>query len=38
MVGIDERFCKGCMRCVEVCPETKKGKALTMAAGQEGAN
>jgi pyruvate ferredoxin oxidoreductase gamma subunit len=29
MVGIDEHFCKGCMRCVEVCPETKKGKALT---------
>ncbi len=29
MVGIDERFCKGCMRCVEVCPQTKKGKALT---------
>jgi pyruvate ferredoxin oxidoreductase gamma subunit len=28
MVGIDDRFCKGCMRCVEVCPETKKGKAL----------
>jgi pyruvate ferredoxin oxidoreductase gamma subunit len=31
MVGIDDRFCKGCMRCVEVCPETKKGKALTWA-------
>lgn len=29
MVGIDERFCKGCMRCVEVCPPTKKGTALT---------
>lgn len=29
MTGIDDRFCKGCMRCVEVCPETKKGKALT---------
>ena len=29
MIGIDERFCKGCMRCVEVCPETKKGKALS---------
>lgn len=29
MVGIDDAFCKGCMRCVEVCPETKKGKALT---------
>jgi pyruvate ferredoxin oxidoreductase gamma subunit len=31
MVGIDDRFCKGCMRCVEVCPETKKGKALSIA-------
>jgi pyruvate ferredoxin oxidoreductase gamma subunit len=31
MVGIDDRFCKGCMRCVEVCPQTKKGKALTWA-------
>lgn len=30
MVGIDDLFCKGCMRCVEVCPETKKGKALTL--------
>jgi pyruvate ferredoxin oxidoreductase gamma subunit len=30
MEGIDDRFCKGCMRCVEVCPETKKGKALTL--------
>jgi pyruvate ferredoxin oxidoreductase gamma subunit len=29
MVGVDDRFCKGCMRCVEVCPETKRGKALT---------
>jgi pyruvate ferredoxin oxidoreductase gamma subunit len=29
MLGIDEKFCKGCMRCVEVCPDTKKGKALT---------
>jgi len=29
MKGIDDRFCKGCMRCVEACPETKKGKALT---------
>lgn len=28
MEGIDESFCKGCMRCVEVCPETKRGKAL----------
>lgn len=31
MTGIDERFCKGCMRCVEVCPETKKGHALSFA-------
>lgn len=31
MVGIDPAFCKGCMRCVEVCPETKRGKALAMA-------
>ncbi len=31
MEGIDEAFCKGCMRCVEVCPDTKKGKALTVA-------
>lgn len=29
MIGIDERFCKGCMRCVEACPSTKTGKALT---------
>jgi|CXWL01.1.fsa_nt_gi pyruvate ferredoxin oxidoreductase gamma subunit len=33
MQGIDERFCKGCMRCVEVCPETKKGKALLSSNG-----
>lgn len=32
MQGVDERFCKGCMRCVEVCPETKKGKGLSAAA------
>ncbi|MHC4063296.1 MAG: 2-oxoacid:acceptor oxidoreductase family protein [Planctomycetota bacterium] len=30
MVGIDAPFCKGCMRCVEVCPQTKKGKALIL--------
>jgi pyruvate ferredoxin oxidoreductase gamma subunit len=29
MQGIDELYCKGCMRCVEVCPSTKKGRALT---------
>lgn len=28
MVGIDPAFCKGCMRCVEVCPPTRGGKAL----------
>jgi len=32
MTGIDDRFCKGCMRCVEVCPDTKRGKALTFGA------
>ncbi|TWT43766.1 pyruvate flavodoxin oxidoreductase subunit delta [Phycisphaerae bacterium RAS1] len=30
MVGIDEAYCKGCMRCVEACPTTKKGHALTV--------
>jgi pyruvate ferredoxin oxidoreductase gamma subunit len=29
VTGVDYAFCKGCMRCVEVCPQTKKGKALT---------
>lgn len=33
MSGIDTTFCKGCMRCVEVCPDTKKGKALRMPEG-----
>ena len=28
MAGIDLTYCKACMRCVAVCPETKKGKAL----------
>jgi pyruvate ferredoxin oxidoreductase gamma subunit len=28
MLGIDEEYCKGCMRCVAICPSTKKGKAL----------
>lgn len=28
MAGIDLNYCKGCMRCVAVCPTTKKGKAL----------
>lgn len=28
MTGINVLYCKGCMRCVEVCPETKRGKAL----------
>ncbi len=35
MAGIDLSYCKGCMRCVAVCPETKKGKALKDPA-QEG--
>jgi pyruvate ferredoxin oxidoreductase gamma subunit len=30
MVGIDDAFCKGCMRCVEVCPPNKKGHALSV--------
>ncbi|HEY3244390.1 MAG TPA: 2-oxoacid:acceptor oxidoreductase family protein [Phycisphaerae bacterium] len=30
MVGIDDAFCKGCMRCVEVCPPSKKGHALSV--------
>ena len=29
MIGINAAFCKACMRCVAVCPPTKKGKALT---------
>jgi pyruvate ferredoxin oxidoreductase gamma subunit len=29
LLGIDAAFCKGCMRCVEVCPISKKGKGLT---------
>jgi Pyruvate/2-oxoacid:ferredoxin oxidoreductase delta subunit len=29
MQGINAAICKRCMRCVEVCPETKMGKALT---------
>ena len=29
VVDIDLAFCKGCMRCTEACPVTKKGKALT---------
>jgi pyruvate ferredoxin oxidoreductase gamma subunit len=28
MAGIDLNYCKACLRCVDVCPETKKGKAL----------
>jgi len=28
MTGIDEAYCKGCMRCVATCPTTKKGKVL----------
>ncbi len=30
VTGIDYAFCKGCMRCVEVCPSTKRGKALVL--------
>ncbi|MBZ5553019.1 MAG: 2-oxoacid:acceptor oxidoreductase family protein [Acidobacteriia bacterium] len=32
MIAIDAVYCKGCMRCVEACPDTKKGKALTAPA------
>lgn len=32
MMAIDAVYCKGCMRCVEACPDTKKGKALTAPA------
>ncbi len=28
MTGVNEDYCKGCMRCVATCPTTKKGKAL----------
>ena len=28
MVGINPVYCKGCMQCVEICPTTKRGKAL----------
>ncbi|WP_027389868.1 2-oxoacid:acceptor oxidoreductase family protein [Chrysiogenes arsenatis] len=31
MQGFNYGYCKGCMRCVAVCPETKKGKALSSA-------
>jgi pyruvate ferredoxin oxidoreductase gamma subunit len=34
MSGIDLNYCKGCMRCVAVCPVTKKGKALQDPAQQ----
>ena len=29
MAGINVAYCKGCMQCVEICPTTKRGKALT---------
>lgn len=32
VIGINTAFCKGCMRCVEVCPSTKKGKAFNLPA------
>ncbi len=28
MAGINPVYCKGCMQCVEICPTTKRGKAL----------
>lgn len=28
MVSINPVYCKGCMQCVEICPTTKRGKAL----------
>ncbi len=28
MVAINRVYCKGCMQCVEICPTTKRGKAL----------
>ncbi len=28
MVAINPVYCKGCMQCVEICPTTKRGKAL----------
>jgi pyruvate ferredoxin oxidoreductase gamma subunit len=37
LVGLDARYCKGCMRCVEVCPQTKKGKGLTIPIAGENA-
>jgi pyruvate ferredoxin oxidoreductase gamma subunit len=37
LVGLDARFCKGCMRCVEVCPQTKKGRGLTIPIAGEDA-
>jgi pyruvate ferredoxin oxidoreductase gamma subunit len=29
MVTLNPVYCKGCMQCVEICPTTKRGKALT---------
>lgn len=29
MIALDAVYCKGCLRCAEVCPDTKKGRALT---------
>jgi pyruvate ferredoxin oxidoreductase gamma subunit len=28
MMAINPVYCKGCMQCVEICPTTKRGKAL----------
>jgi pyruvate ferredoxin oxidoreductase gamma subunit len=33
VIGINTALCKGCMRCVEVCPVSKRGKALQLPAG-----
>ncbi len=30
LAGINTAYCKGCMRCVEICPSGKKGQALTL--------
>lgn len=31
MVAVNALYCKGCMQCVEICPTTKRGKALVEA-------
>lgn len=37
MTGFNYAYCKGCLRCVAVCPSTKKGKALSAAKEAENA-